>query len=216
MEAGGTFITISGLDGSGKTTVQHRMKVILKELTKKEIICMDGLKPLKYTNMLRKYASQENQDVFELFGKISLFSFALSLIDNYVNIIRPALEQGKIVITHRNDMCCKVYTRLRDYDNSALPILNELLKSYPKADLHLYCNADVDTVMGRIEERKKGGYTPSINEDYENLTKAEVYYNELLSTDYSYVKLFDTSGSEIHTLDQAVRDMLIRKFGRRL
>lgn len=214
MEAGGTFITISGLDGSGKTTVQYKIEKILKKITRKEIICMDGLKPLKYTNILRKYAAKENQDIFELFGEISLFSFGLSLIDNYVNVIKPALEQDKIVITHRNDMCCKVYTRLRDYDNSVLPILNELLKSYPKADLHLYCMANVDIVMKRIKERQKGGYKPSINEDYEHLTKAEAYYNELLLSDYSYVDFLDTSGSETHTLDRALQDILIKKAGR--
>lgn len=194
--------------------MQYKIEKILKKITRKEIICMDGLKPLKYTNILRKYAAKENQDIFELFGEISLFSFGLSLIDNYVNVIKPALEQDKIVITHRNDMCCKVYTRLRDYDNSVLPILNELLKSYPKADLHLYCMANVDVVMKRIEERQKGGYMPSINENYEHLTKAEVYYNELLLSDYSYVDFLDTSGSETHTLDQALHDILIKKAGR--
>ena len=174
---------------------------------------MDGLKPLKYVDKLRDFASRENQDVFELFGEISLFSFALSLVDNYVNIIKPALEQNKIVVTHRNDMCCKVYTRLRDYDGHVLPILNELLKSYPKADLHLYCKANVDMVMERIKERKRDGYTPSINEDYEHLTKAEEYYNELLVADYTFVESLDTSSSELHILDQALRDKLIKRLG---
>ena len=216
MDTSGIFITISGMDGSGKTTVQYKIKEILEDLTKKEIICVDGLKPLKYTKVLREYAVQNNQDVFEMFGDISLFSFALSLMDNYVNIIKPALAQGKIVITHRNDMCCKVYTRLRDYNNNVVPIFAEMLKIYPKADLHLYCNANVDMVLERIEERKKEGYTPSINEDYEHLVKVEEYYNELLKTDYSYVEFLDTSSSEIHVLDKTLRNMLIKRFGRKL
>lgn len=190
------------MNGSGKSTVQSKNKEILEELTTKEIVCIDGLKPLKYTNVLRSYAAKENQDVFELFGEISLFSFAISLMDNYINIIKPALEQGRIVVTHRNDLCCKVYTRLRDYNNTVLPILNELISAYPKADLHLYCNTNVDTVMGRIEERMKSGYTPSINEDYEHLTKADMYYQKLLSTDYSYVEFLNTSSSELDMLDR--------------
>lgn len=211
MKRKGTFITISGLDGSGKTTVQSIIEKMLLESTNKEIVCMDGLKPLKYTNVLRQYAIKEKQDIFELFREISLLSFALSLMDNYVNIIKPALEQGKIVISHRNDMCCKAYTKLRDYDNKVMPVLTELIKPYPKADVHLFCKADVDTVMKRIEMRKKSGYIPSINEDYEHLTRIEKNYEELLGGEYSYVELIDTSSSEMNKLDQTLHDILNAK-----
>lgn len=216
MEEKGIFITISGMDGSGKTTVQNRIKEILEKLTKKEIICVDGMKPLKYTKVLREYAAQSKQDIFEMFGDISLFSFVLSLMDNYVNIIKPALAQGKIVITHRNDMCCKVYTSLRDDNNSVIPILNEIVKTYPKADLHLYCNANLDLVLERIEERKREGYTQSINEDYEHLVKIQQKYNEFLKADYSYVESIDTSSSELPMLDEVLRNRLVIKFGRKL
>lgn len=177
---------------------------------------MDGLKPLRYTNVLRNYAAKEKKDVFELFGEISLFSFALSLIDNYVNVIKPALEQGKIVISHRNDMCCKAYTQLRDNDNKVMPILTELLKVYPKADLHLYCAADVDTVMKRIELRAKSGYVPSINEDYEHLICIQKNYDILLMEQYSYVEVIDTSGSNKGMLDQTLCNILTEKIGSRL
>ncbi len=216
MQNNGIFITISGLDGSGKTTVQNKIQKLLSELSKKEILCVDGLKPLRYTNVLRNYAAKEKKDVFELFGEISLFSFALSLIDNYVNAIKPALEQGKIVISHRNDMCCKAYTQLRDYDNKVMPILTELLKVYPKADLHLYCVADVDTVMKRIEMRTKSGYVPSINEDYEHLICIQKNYDILLMEQYSYVEVIDTSGSNKGMLDQTLCNILTEKIGSRL
>lgn len=214
IKKNGIFITISGIDGSGKSTVQSWISEVFKKYTDYKVMCIDGLKPLDYTNSLKEVAKQQEKNMFELFGDISLLTYCLSLIQNYVMVIRPALIEGKVVITHRNALCCKAYTMLRDNKHTAMPIVEQVLKSYGDIDLHFYCDVDVDTALERIKDRTKQGYTPSINENKECLTKIHKNYQKLLDSEYKNVIILDTTSNIRSEVERIVLDYIDRKNSR--
>lgn len=216
MECEGLFIAISGIDGSGKTTLQEGIKKMLQCFSDKEILCLDGMKPLRYTNVLKQYAELNEKNMFNMFEDVVLLSYAMSLLYNYVYIIKPALIQGKIVITHRNDMCCKAYTKLRDIESSAMPIVREMLSTYRKADLHFYCNVDVDLALSRIETRKREGYIPSINENKKKLLAIQSNYEELIHSEYKHVTILNTIEEHKYDVEQSVLERILKDFGYKL
>lgn len=176
----GIFITLSGIDASGKSTIQGWICNILRNYTDKEILLVDGLKPLVYTEILKEKATQYGEDMFDTFDDLCLLTYSLALIRKYLFVIEPALREGKIVITHRDDLCCKAYTMLRDKNKTVMPIIEKILSNYPEKDAHFYCDIDVETALKRIEIRKKGGYIPSINENRECLEQLKKNYEKLL------------------------------------
>lgn len=207
----GTLIVISGIDGSGKSTVQKWIKEIYERQSDHEVLCIDGMKPLEYTKKLKNIAQMLHQDMFELFGDISLLAYSISLIRNYVTIIQPALEEGKIVISHRGTMCCKAYTMLRDKYNTVMPIVEQILKPYEKADLSFYCNVDVDTALERIAERIERGYQPSINENRTCLTEIAKNYSKLLQENKDKVIVLDTASDIKDKLNAVISEHIAKE-----
>ena len=177
----GKIITLSGIDGSGKSTYGLKLKKWLDEITEVPIYFIDGIKPCNYSDLLRNTAKTINVDYFSYFGELSLLVFALDLLNTYENRIKPLLEEDCIIITHRNELCCKTYSKLRDFSGKAEPIINTMLQGYEEADVYFYLEVSPLSAMERIEKRKKStNYKPSINENYECLTKlAEIYENKI-------------------------------------
>lgn len=198
----GIFITISGIDGSGKTTIQKWIKEITSKYTTNEVLLVDGLKPLIYTNKLKENAKG---NIFETYGDICLLTYCLSLIRNLVTLIEPALNAGKIVIAHRDDLCCRAYTMLRDKDHTVMPIVEKVLENYISKDLHFYCDIDVDTALSRIDKRIENGYIPSINENRGCLTQLLKNYEELLKNEKSVIRL-DTRNVTLQDIDRIIAE----------
>lgn len=201
----GIYIALSGLDGSGKSTYQSYISKIIKENVNADIICTDGLKPLIYTKILKDNARRLQGNLFELFGDIALISYSLSLIQNYIEVIKPKLDQGFVVISHRNDLCCKAYTMLRDYKKTALPVINTMLDNIVTPDLHFFCNIEPEIAMDRINKRcEKYQYIPSINENLECLKELKLNYDYLIKTEYQNVINIDTNTN----CEEIVKDLV--------
>ncbi len=91
----GLFIALEGIDGSGTTT---HTKLLIKWLRKKGIEVEETHEPTdeRIGRLIREVLRDTTVS-----PAIDALLFAADRIDNTLNKIRPALDQGKIVITDR-------------------------------------------------------------------------------------------------------------------
>ena len=92
------FITFEGIEGCGKTTQVNRLKEYFESLGKEVLVTLEpGGSRLGKT--LRKILlSMESQD---LTREAELFLYLADRAQHVDQVIRPALEQGQVVISDR-------------------------------------------------------------------------------------------------------------------
>lgn len=148
------FITIEGLDGSGKTTTIFR---IIKYLNNRGIVKIlkthePGGTPI--ANVLRaliKYGLKKEpiDDISEL---LMIYAARNQLLER---VIKPALSKGYWVIGDRYDLSSYAYQGGgRRIENSLLQILSDVVTNNLCPDLTLYLDIDPKMSLSRIKNRK--------------------------------------------------------------
>ena len=148
MKNKGVFICIEGLDGSGKTTHAHR---IVRNLQKNGIDAVYTTEPS--TGDLGKFI--RSSAVLE--GKkrvprvVEALLFALDRVEHLKKDVKPALEEGKIVIS---DRC--VYSSLAYQGAVGLDLtwIEEINRMALPADLAIYIDVPPEVVVKRIRRKK--------------------------------------------------------------
>lgn len=201
----GIHITFSGLDGSGKTTCIEALSQYLNKNDSDEIYCMDGLKPSKYNVKLKTVSDRYQLNMFETFGSLTQISFALDLIYTYENSILPLLNENKIVITHRNVMCSKAYSMLRDKNDEATKMINRIVTCIPQADIHFYLSVPAALAYERVTMRcDLNNSCPSINENLYFLILLEKHYQYLLDNEFKNCIIIDGTKKLSVIMDEVI------------
>lgn len=156
----GKFITIEGIDFTGKSTICQKLKTQLEEQEKEVILVSDppSIPPWK-----------DLKQFFETEGEISKLSEAFLLLaarlDNYERIIEPAIHQADIVISDRHTDSWFAYQayRLRAYFNDSIEeslrflmsINNALLRNFPVRvpDLTILITDEPTRIIQRASSR---------------------------------------------------------------
>lgn len=184
----GLFIVIEGIDGTGKSTqarrlgewftAQGREVVLSREPTDgpwgKKLRASGGTGRLSPEDELQYFLNDRRQHVEEL--------------------IRPSLEQGKVVILDRYYFSTMAYQGARGFDPAEIRRKNEAFAPVP--DLLLILDLDVDSALARIGSR---GDTANEFEKRENLERCREIFLSL--KDEPFVKVISTRG----TLDEVTR-----------
>ena len=94
------FITLEGIDGSGKSTASH---IIVNELNRAGYLVNLVPEPggSRLGNYLRKLLVTENSDQMELCAKAELFLYLAARAQSVTETIEPALKAGHVVIGDR-------------------------------------------------------------------------------------------------------------------
>lgn len=192
MVENGFLISFSGIDGSGKSTLINCLKEYLNKIGILNVSICDAAKPCVYNNKINSIAQSLNGNMFNVFGTdLVNFCYAIDYIKNLEYQVIPALVNGDIVIMHRNEMCCKAYSMAY---NCNMRILNRILSSFPRPDLHFYLDIDPGISIERLNKRRKTtGETPTYKENYDTLTKVRNNYFSLIQNEYSSVQIVDAS-----------------------
>ena len=148
MKNKGVFICIEGLDGSGKTTHAHR---IVRHLQKNGFDALYTTEPS--TGDLGKFI--RSSAVLE--GKkrvprvMEALLFALDRFEHLEKDVKPALAEGKIVIS---DRC--VYSSLAYQGAAGLDLMwiEEINRMALPADLAIYIDVHPEVVVKRIRRKK--------------------------------------------------------------
>jgi dTMP kinase len=160
----GVFIVIEGLDGSGKTT----QAVLLAEKLGKYYKVLLTAEPScgKIGTFLREgYLYEEKRLPTEAEGLL----FAADRIEHMHNEVKPALDEGKIVICDRY-----IYSSLAYQGSAGLSL--EWIKTINaralQPDFSVFIDVPSHKVIGRLQRKK------SVMETLENQQKVrEVYLN---------------------------------------
>ncbi|MDH5386385.1 MAG: dTMP kinase [Candidatus Aminicenantes bacterium] len=147
MKKKGIFICIEGLDGSGKTTHAHR---IVRNLQKKGFDAVYTTEPSQgeYGKFIRTSVLQGKKRMPRV---LEALLFAVDRVEHLEKDVKPALEEGKIVIS---DRC--VYSSLAYQGAAGLDLewIEEINRMALPPDLAIYIDVPPEVVVERIKRKK--------------------------------------------------------------
>ncbi len=147
MTKKGFFICIEGLDGSGKTTHTHRL---VRNLQKRGFDSIYTTEPSEgeIGRFIRASVLQGRQRVPRV---VEGFLFAADRVEHLEKDVKPALREGKIVVS---DRC--VYSSLAYQGAAGLDLewIEEINRFALPPDLALYIDVPPEVVVKRIRRKK--------------------------------------------------------------
>jgi len=161
----GVFICIEGLDASGKTTHAHRL---VKSLLERGYTALYTTEPSsgQIGKFVRTYILQRKKRIQTV---VEALLFAVDRVDHIERIIKPAIKEGKIVVSDRY-----VYSSLAYQGATGLNLdwIEEINKFAISPDLAIYIDVPPEVVIKRLKRKK------SVMENLQTQRKVrEVYIN---------------------------------------
>ena len=161
----GVFICIEGLDASGKTTHAHRL---VKSLLERGYTALYTTEPSsgQIGKFVRTYILQRKKRIQTV---VEALLFAVDRVDHIERIIKPAIKEGKIVVSDRY-----VYSSLAYQGATGLNLdwIEEINKFAISPDLAIYIDVPPEVVIKRLKRKK------SVMENFQTQRRVrEVYIN---------------------------------------
>jgi dTMP kinase len=159
----GIFICIEGLDGSGKTTHAHRL---VRNLQMKGFDAIYTTEPSRgdLGKFIRGTILEQKKRVPRV---IEALLFAVDRVEHFEKDVKPALAEGKVVVS---DRC--VYSSLAYQGAAGLDLdwIEEINNFALPSDLAFYISVPPEVVVNRIRRKK------SVMERLETQRKVEKVY----------------------------------------
>ena len=200
----GLFITFEGADGCGKTT---QMKLLAEYLEQKGIDVVltrePGGKGLgeKVREILLNYEGPVSD-------RCESFLFLADRAQNIDIIVKPAVEEGKIVLCDRHIDSTVAYQGYgRGLDIKRINMLNDIATNGQKPELTFVFDIDVETSMQRIGKEKDRMESAGI--DFHNRVRQG--YLELAKQEPQRIKVLDATKS-INEIRQEVISLISNFF----
>ncbi len=159
----GRLIVVEGLDGSGKSTQMELLKEKLEAQGVKVVVTSWNSSELLSETV--KKAKQSQALTPRTFALLNAADFA----DRVDKIIKPALEEGAVVLADRWFYTALARDSVRGNDPKWL---RGLYGSALKPDLTLYFKLPVETAIGRVLARAEGRL--GLSEDFDETPKNRV------------------------------------------
>jgi len=145
------FITLEGIDYSGKTT-QAKLLVESLKKTKKEVIF---LREPGGTNISEKIRSiLLDKQHLELTQIAELFLFSAARHQLVTEVIKPALKSGKFVVCDRYDDSTTAYQGYgRGIDLNDVKLINRIATEGLRPDLTFYLDVQIEEIFKRQQSK---------------------------------------------------------------
>lgn len=150
------FITIEGIEGSGKTTIKKFIFKLLQNNGIKNVICIREPGSTPICEKLRKLIKSDNKEIFHSKTEILIFYAARAQL--LENIIKPALKNGYWVIGDRHDLSSQAYqgrNNLNTKINELIAFLKENILEGFVPDLTFYLDINPYIGIQRVFNRNK-------------------------------------------------------------
>ena len=164
---GGAFLVFEGIDGAGKST-QVRLAAEALERRGLEVVVTREPTDGPWGRLLRDSARGQRLSLEE-----ELQAFLEDRREHVERLIRPALKEGKVVISDRYYLSTVAYQGARGYDPEELLRMNEAFA--PPPDLAVVLDLTPEVGMDRI--RQRGARTSF--EDLESLGRCREIYRQI-------------------------------------
>ena len=194
----GKFITIEGTDGAGKSTFVPEMKAML-EAQGYEVILTREPGGTPFAEELREIILNKPMDRMTAL----LLAFA-SRNEHIENVIKPALEAGKYVISDRfTDSTYAYQCAAKGFPESSLKQLETIVQGDTRPGLTFVF--DVPLAVSK-ERLARTGKVPDKFESEDDAFKERVYkgYKNLVKKHINRCKLIDSSQSIEATREQVL------------
>jgi dTMP kinase len=148
----GLFITFEGGEGCGKST---QSRLLLKKLEQQNIPVVLTHEPggTALGNEVRKALKRKRGSAIS--PQAELFLFAASRAQLVAEVIRPALEEGKVVICDRFTYSTLVYQGYgRGLDFTAIKMVNNMATRYLNPDLIILLDISPEQGLARKQSLK--------------------------------------------------------------
>ena len=188
----GFFITFEGTDGAGKTTQIQHLSAELRQAGYD--ICLTrepGGTPI--SEQIRDMLL--NPDHSEMAATTELLLYAASRAQHVSEVIKPALEAGKIVISSRFADAMVVYQGYgRGLDLERINRLNRIATDGVTPDVTLVLDLPVEIGLQRVRERR-GGLDRLEREKIEFHQRLRDGYRALAEQEPQRIKIIDAHAS---------------------
>jgi dTMP kinase len=147
MHDKGFFISIEGVDGSGKSTLINKLEQALTEISRNVLITKEpggSMLGEMLRNILQK--SPEKLD-----GKAEFLLFAADRAQHFARVIIPALQKGTFIISDRGADSSLAYQGYGHNVNlSIIKLINSWIMQNTVPSITFYLRVDVETATQRL------------------------------------------------------------------
>lgn len=181
----GTYIVIEGIDGSGKTTQRDRLQAYFTKQGKEMVVTGEPHDTLPVGKFIRQILINK----IRVHPNALQYLYSADRVVNHETIVLPALQAGKIVLSHRSFWSIIPYGVLDrkrvsyDHDSVDPLFVSQGIFSYyyqfTKADYTFYLDVSLQTAMDRLT---KMGKAKDIYEKKEKLARVLEGYQWLTKT----------------------------------
>jgi len=150
----GKFITFEGIDGSGKTT---QLRMLANELRIRGLTVMPTCEPggTPLGRRLREAFLETEENVAPL---AELLLFAADRAQHVNFLVKPALEEGKIVVSDRYSDATVAYQGAgRGFSETVVNQIVEIATGGLKPDLTLFFDLPIEQALRRTNSRTDSG-----------------------------------------------------------
>lgn len=147
----GLFITIEGIDGSGKTTQQNKIEAYLKE---QGFDVISTLEPgaLETGKKIRNLLLNSKNEISD---RCEMFLFLADRANHIEQLIEPALNAGKVILCDRHTDSTIAYQGFgRGQDAKLLKELNKIAVKGIEPDLTLLFDISAEAAAKRLNREK--------------------------------------------------------------
>lgn len=165
----GLFVTVEGIDGAGKTTA---VDAIQEEFA--DVVRTQEPSELWTGKQVRRAISNDTDDVHPF---ATFYLFMADRVHHIDKEIRPAVEEGKIVVSDRYADSTLAYQPVALSEHLSQPqyYMEAVMEPWNyQPDLTLFIDIDVDTALGRMdgtEEYEKRDFLEGVHENYQELAR---------------------------------------------
>ncbi len=188
----GSFITFEGIDGSGKTTQLNKLAETLRCAGRDVLVtCEPGGTPLG--KEIRKAFLETKQDVEPL---AELLLFAADRAQHVQHLIRPALADGRIVISDRYADATLAYLGAgRGFDLELVERVISIATNGLKPDLTLFFDIDPHQAVDRMAFRGEHKKNRMDLESLDFYTRVREGYLKIAAAEPTRFRVIDASRS---------------------
>jgi dTMP kinase len=202
----GQFITFEGIDGSGKST---QIRMLAGELRQRGIDVLTTQEPggTPLGRRLRE-AFLETEEVVEPIAELLLF--AADRAQHVEHMIRPALRDGRVVISDRYADATYAYQGAgRGFPKETVLEIIKLATGGLKPDLTVFFDISVENAIRRMASRIDAGQKKNRmdEETGEFYTAVRDSYLEIARAEPGRFRILDANGS-VETIHAAVVEMV--------
>lgn len=198
----GQFITVEGIDGTGKST---HTKFIVDEIKKrydKEVISTREPGGTKAAEKIREFILADHGENFPVEAEILLFNAAR--IFHIENLIKPSINEGKVVVCDRFSDSTFAYQCAHGAEFDSINQIHQWTLKGFHPDYTFFFFASKEEIKKRIGERKiKDRFDNEIDINDINEKKNNMFL-KLMNTSKAKCFFIDSSGNKTETEKQII------------